>query len=156
MHNSSQTSHTLGFAVSKHKDWFDEQDVEAQALLDEMHSTHLAWIKDKSSSAKKSAYTCTKQKAQASLCAMQNRWWSNKAAELQEAADKARRDSLLPGPEGCLWTKRRRLSTNQGFRWATDYTDRIKILDRWAEHIRTLLNQQSKFDDTVLQTPKNT
>jgi len=30
-------------------------------------------------------------------------------------------------------------------------TDRTKILDRWAEHFRSVLNQQSKFDDKVLQ-----
>ena len=48
---------SLGFSASKHKDWYDVQDVEAHKLLDDMHSTHLAWIKDKNSYAKKSAYT---------------------------------------------------------------------------------------------------
>jgi len=36
------TSETIGFAVSKHKDWLDDQDAEAQDLLDVMHSAHLA------------------------------------------------------------------------------------------------------------------
>jgi len=36
------TSETLGFATPKHKDWFDDQDVEVQDLLDVMHSSHLA------------------------------------------------------------------------------------------------------------------
>jgi len=34
------TSENLRFATSKHKDWFDDQDTEAQGLLDVMHSTH--------------------------------------------------------------------------------------------------------------------
>jgi len=34
------TSETLGFATSKHNDWFDDQDTEAQGLSDVMHSTH--------------------------------------------------------------------------------------------------------------------
>jgi len=50
-------SDTLGYASSRHKDWFDDQDAEAQTLLDDMHSTHLAWINDNIDAAKKSAYT---------------------------------------------------------------------------------------------------
>jgi len=49
-------SEVLGHSTTKHKDWFDDQDAEARALLDLMHSTHLAWINDKMSSAKKAAY----------------------------------------------------------------------------------------------------
>ena len=81
------TSKTLGFATSKHKDWFDDQDMEAQGLLDAMHSTHLAWMRDKNCSVKKMAYTQAKHKAQLRLREMKNRWWNNKAVELQAATD---------------------------------------------------------------------
>jgi len=47
---------TLGFVISKHRDWFDEQDTEANALLQSMHSIHLAYINDKHSPAKRTAY----------------------------------------------------------------------------------------------------
>ena len=77
-------SELLGFSAPKHKDWFDEQDVEAQVLLDNMHFTHLALIKDKNSTAKKSAYTRARQKAQYRLREMKNRWWTGKAEELQQ------------------------------------------------------------------------
>ena len=50
-------SEILGFHTYKYKDWFDDQNTEAQALLDEMHSTHLAWINDKNNTSKKSVYT---------------------------------------------------------------------------------------------------
>ena len=36
----------LGYTTHKHKDWFDEQDLAARALLDAMYSTHLEWINE--------------------------------------------------------------------------------------------------------------
>lgn len=54
----------LGFTTPKHKDWFGDQDVEVQALLNTMHTAHLAWIIDKSSPVKKSAYTRGRNEAQ--------------------------------------------------------------------------------------------
>ena len=44
------------YSTTKHKDWFDDQDAEARALLDLMHRTHLAWINDKNSSTNNAAY----------------------------------------------------------------------------------------------------
>ena len=58
-----------------------------QGMLDVMHSTHLVWTRDKNCSVKKMAYTQARQKAQLRLREMKNRWWNNKAAELQAAAD---------------------------------------------------------------------
>ena len=78
---------TLGYVSSKHQDWFDDQDTEAQTLLNDMHSTHLAWISDKNNAAKKSAYTRSRWKAQSQFREMKNHWWDSKAAELQDAAD---------------------------------------------------------------------
>ena len=57
----------IGFRRSFNKDWFDDQDTEACQLLDDMHGKHLAWINDKGSSAKKSAYTAARSAAQKRL-----------------------------------------------------------------------------------------
>ena len=65
-------SEVLGHAVSKHKDWFDDQDAAARNLLDAMHSAHLQWINDKSNTAKKSAYTRTKQQVQVNCVKRRN------------------------------------------------------------------------------------
>ena len=78
----------LGHAVSKHKDWFDNQDAAARNLLDAMHFAHLHWINDKSNTAKKSAYTRTNQQVQVKLREMKERWWRTKAQELQSDGDR--------------------------------------------------------------------
>ena len=59
--------------------------MEAQMLLDVMHSTQSSSLDSgENSSAKKSAYTCAKQKTLSKLCAMKYRWWSCRSAELQD------------------------------------------------------------------------
>ena len=75
----TQAAEVLGFKVGRHQDWLDEQDSEARTLLDVMHATHLAWVNDKSSSTKKSAYTQARQAAQSRLRAMKEIWWASKA-----------------------------------------------------------------------------
>jgi len=59
------TVDTLGFVHRKHQDWFDDNDVEIQTMLAQTHRDHTAWINDKNSSSKESAYTRTKQLVQA-------------------------------------------------------------------------------------------
>jgi len=60
METRQAASDTLGFVVSKQRVWFDEQDAAASALLQTMYTTHLAFINDKHSSAKTTAYCRTK------------------------------------------------------------------------------------------------
>jgi len=79
---------TAGYRKSHQKDWFDDQDGSASHLLDEMHNTHLSWINDKSNASKRAAYTSARRATQRSLRQMKERWWLNKAVELQQAADK--------------------------------------------------------------------
>lgn len=142
-------SETLGFTTSKHKDWFDEQDFEAQALLDDMHSAHLAWVNDKSNAAKKSVYTRTKQKAQSRLREMKNCWWINKAAELQVAADRHDMKSFYQGLKAVYGPRAVGSAPVKSLDGIT-LTDRTKILERWVEHFKSVLNQPSSFDEAVL------
>jgi len=80
-------SQVLGFKTTKHHDWFDDQDIEAQQMLDDLHGAHLAWMKDKNDNSLKSVYTRVQQRVQTRLRQMKEKWWKNKAAELQDAAD---------------------------------------------------------------------
>jgi len=77
----------LGYSTTKHKDWFDDQDAEARTLLDLMHSTHLAWINDKSSSTKKAAYARARSRAQTKLQDMKDQWWKAKSVVAADRRD---------------------------------------------------------------------
>ena len=39
----------LGVCKRKHQDWFDDQDLAAKSLLDDLNAAHLLWINDKKS-----------------------------------------------------------------------------------------------------------
>jgi len=67
------TAETAGFRRRVHRDWFDENDSEATALLDDMHQKHLTWIKDKNSTSKKQLYQKARQRVQTKLCQMKNK-----------------------------------------------------------------------------------
>ena len=82
------TANTLGFKRHVHRDWFDENNLAATQLLDELHHKHLAWINDRNSADKEASYKQARQMAQRELRLMKNSWWAGVASELQAAADK--------------------------------------------------------------------
>ena len=77
----------LGATQRKHRDWFDENDTEAMNILDNMHTSHLAWINNKNSPSKATSYRHYKQQTQARLRAMKEAWWSDRTSEIQQASD---------------------------------------------------------------------
>ena len=142
-------SEVLGFTTTKHKDWFDDQDHAARALLDTMHSNHLEWINDKSNTAKKSAYTRAKQSAQVKLREMKERWWIAKAVELQSAADRHDMKTFYAGLKAVYGPRENGCAPVKALDGSV-ITDRTKSLARWVEHFQSVLNHQSNFDNQVL------
>ena len=142
-------SDTLGFVISKHRDWFDEHDTEANALLQSMHTTHLAYINDKHSPAKRTAYCRAKQRTQVKLREMKNRWWQATAELLQMAADRHDMKAFYGGLKA-VYGPRAVGSAPVKSTDGTLLTDRPRILERWVEHFQSVLNQKSTFDTQVL------
>ena len=142
-------SEVLRYGTTKHKDWFDDQDAEARALLDLMHSTHLAWINDKSSSAKKAAYARARSRAQTKLWDMKDQQWKAKSVELQAAADRHDLKALYQalktvyGPRETGSIPVRSIDSSLPI-------DNVKIWEGWAEHFQVVLNQHSDCDTSVL------
>ncbi|CAI9736286.1 Hypothetical predicted protein [Octopus vulgaris] len=89
MHSASVEA--LGIPVRKHQDWFNDNNTDFQLLTDRMHNSYKTWINDNNSSRKENAYKKCRGRVQCVLRQMKVAWWSSKATELQEAAD--RKDS---------------------------------------------------------------
>jgi len=140
---------TLGFITQRHEDWFDDNDSVASSLLQTMHTTHLAYINDKENQAKKSAYHRAKQQTQAKLREMKNNWWRGKAELLQMAADRHDMRAFYADLKA-VYGPRTAGSTSVKSTDGTLLTDRSKILERWADHFQSVLNQDSSFDTQVL------
>ena len=66
-------------------------------MPERMHSSHEAYILDKSSAALKSRYLNAKHTVQKRLRQMKNTWWEKKAWEVREAADKHNTRKLNEG-----------------------------------------------------------
>ena len=107
----AQSMCTIGTTKRKHREWFDENHAEAATILRKMHESHLQWINDRESAAKAdTSYRHHKQPAQARLRAMKEQWWSDRATELQEAADRKNAKLFYDGLKGirstsniCVW-----------------------------------------------------
>ena len=95
------------------------------------------------------AYTQARQKAQLRLHEMKNRWWNNKAAELQAAADRHDTRTFYHGLK-VVYGPREAGSTPVKSLDDVTLTDRTKILERWKEEFESVLNQSSSFDMNVL------
>ena len=139
----------LGYPTRKHRDWFDENDPLIKPLLHNLHNLHIDFIEDSTDDAKAELYRAQKREVQTYLRNMQDAWWKDRAMELQSAAD--RRDfktfyQSLKAVHGPIHKASQSVKSKDGIL----LTEPTKVLDRWAEHFKEVLNQVSDFDMTVL------
>ena len=140
----------LGHTKCKHQDWFDMNEPAIQPLFDSMREAHLGWIRDKSLTAKKIAYTSLRQSMQAKLRSLKENWWMKKAEDLQAAADEHDMKRLYPGLKSVLGSQSRSTTPIFSHDGSTLLTKHEVILQYWADHFNLVLNRSSVVDDTVL------
>ena len=98
-------------------------------------------------SSKKCSYTQAKSVVHKELRLMQDRWFSNKAKEIQGYADSGNMKqfysslSAVYGPQSSGSVP---VLSSDG---KTLLTEKEKILERWAEHFDGVLNRQSTIND---------
>ena len=141
---------SLGVPVRKHQDWFDENNAEIQALLDEKHCLYKAYLKDSSSSAKKSAFLNIRRVVQQKLRVMQDTWLCAKAEEIQSYADSNNSKCFYDALKQVYGPQRSGTSPLLSADETTLLTEKDKILERWAEHFNAVLNQPSSMDEEAI------
>ena len=141
----------LGPPERKHRDWFDENDSLIKPLLDRLHDLHLKVIEDKDDDGKAVDYRACKQQTQKSLRNMKNTWWKGRAAVLQEAADKRDYKTFYQELKAVHGPKHK-ASPSVKSKEGVLLTEPAQVLDRWAEHFKGVLNQDSQFDASILQS----
>ena len=83
---------------------------------------------------------------------MKESWWSAKATELQDAADRKDSKAFYEGLKKVYGPK-----TNGSFPvFSSDgetlISDKKEVLARWKEHFETVLNNSSTVDNTVIES----
>ena len=80
---------------------------------------------------------------------MKNRWWANKADELQSYADQHATKAFFSGLKtvfGPTSINTAPIRSKDG----TLLTEKHDILNRWTEHFDTLLNRPSSIDQSAI------
>ena len=135
----------------------DENDAEAATILRKMHESHLQWTNDRESAAKTDTYRHHKQSAQGRLLAMKEQWWSDRATELQEAADRKNAKLFYDGLKAIYGPQANGSSSILSAGAETRLTEPSRILERWAEHFSDVLNRSSTISqaaiDNIAQRP---
>ena len=105
--------------------------IPVQQLIEKMHSSHKAWIDDKNSSTKKTAYKACKNQVQRALRAVKEAWWSAKAAELQGASDKKDSKTFYDGLKRVFGLKEGGVAPISTADGKTLLTEKSEILEGW-------------------------
>ena len=106
---------------------------------------------DKSCSSKKAAYNRIKQEVQSKTREMKNRWWMDKAMELQEAADHKDVKRFFENLKAVYGPKEGGLAPLLAADGCTLLKDRDDILKRWTEHFSNLLNRPSEVSEAAIE-----
>ena len=115
------------------------------------HESHLQWINDRESAAKADTYRHHKQSAQARLRAMKEQWWSDRATELQEAADRKNAKLFYDGLKAIYGPQANGSSSILSAGPETRLTEPSRILKRWAEHFSDVLNWPSTISQAAIE-----
>lgn len=100
----------LGYHTRQHQDWFDENDVEIEQLINEKRMAFCAWQNDIICNTKREAHTKVQAEDQHKTRELKNKWWTEKEQECQHFVDTHNQDLTndgeiyLPAPH-CACTK---------------------------------------------------
>ena len=141
----------LGLATRNHQDWFDENDVIIQILMEEKRKLHRAHQSDPTSESKKDAYVSKRGEVQRKLRIMQDTWLSNKADEIQSYANRHDMKRFFDSLKTIYDPPTSDSSTMLSADGKELITDKNKIVERWAEHFNGVLNRPSSINDAAIE-----
>ena len=148
MYNSAKL--TLGHPQRKHQDWFDSNNTEIIALLEQKQEAYASWLNDKSSNDKHARFKHLRSKCQPVLRCMENQWWEDKAAELQQYADENNYKKFFAGLKTVYGPSSNAYAPVRSAH-GTLLTEKSEIIQRWSDHFNQLLNRPSQIDQLVIQ-----
>ncbi|KAJ1163893.1 hypothetical protein NDU88_004345 [Pleurodeles waltl] len=134
----------------KHQNWFDDNDVDIQKLLDEKHEAFRSLQQDTTSAFKKAAYNSIKSKVQAKLRKMQNSWLSRKEDEVQKYTDSNKSKLFYNVLKTICEPQFSGTSPLLSADGSTMLTDKSPMLKKWAEHFSHILKRPSTMNTNAI------
>ena len=138
----------LGTIGRKHEDWFDEHSVELEDLLNERNIARGA-ILNRSTRQTKGRYRECNRALQQRCRELKNKWWQDKAAHLQELADRNDMKGFYENMRAVWGPHVNHPDQLLDLDNHTLLTRREDLMRRWTEHFRTLLNETGSVEPDV-------
>lgn len=140
------SSHVVG--LDKHKkqeDWYNENRTEIDLLLEQKHHAFQATINNPNNQQLQERHKFVKLRVRKEIRDIKNKWWSDKANEIQLYADQHDSRSFFEAIKKIYEPSRRNLNP------VKDSTGRLLkdeelIRNRWRDHYSLLLNQHSNIN----------
>ncbi|BHF82815.1 hypothetical protein SprV_0802595400 [Sparganum proliferum] len=139
----------LGRAPRQHQDWFDDNDDAISNLLAEKNRLQKAYVDHPTADNKAGFYRSLRQ-LQQRLREMQDAWTAHKADEIQGYADRNEWNNVFAAIKAVYGPPTKGTAPLLSADGSTLLTEKTQILQRWAEHIRGVLNRPSGISDAAI------
>lgn len=146
----------LGRKRRHHRDWFDEQQGDVQALLEERNKRNATYLRNPTEG-NHPLLRETRSHVQRELRMMQNEWWTRLAEEIQGCADTGNQQQFYAALKTAYGPRSRASCPVRSADRTTLITEKSEVLARWAEHYCELLNRHTptdpQFADSIPELP---
>ncbi|BHF71155.1 hypothetical protein SprV_0401421000 [Sparganum proliferum] len=136
----------LGRARRQHQDWFDDNDAVISNLLAEKNRLHKAYV-DHPTDDKRAAFYLSRRHLQQRLRKMQDVWTARKTKEIQGYADRNEWKNVFAAIKAVCGPPTKGTAPLLSADGRTLLTEKMQILQRWAEHFRGVLKRPSAISD---------
>jgi len=141
---------SLGFSSKRHQDWFDDQRHDILSLLHEKNDAHDALLRNPNSASLRQRWKELRNKVQTDLRQMENKWWTQKAEEIQRFADTNDTQKFYEALKTIYGPTQHAVHPVKSKDGTKVIKDHEGILSRWAEHLKELLNCVNPTDPTLV------
>nr|VZI48618.1 unnamed protein product [Spirometra erinaceieuropaei] len=139
----------VGRAPRQHQDWFHDNDAAIRDLLAEKNRLHKAYV-DHPTEDNKAAFYRSRRQLQQRLREMQDAWTARKAEEIQGYADRNEWKNFFSAIKAVYCPPTKGTAPLLSADGSTLLTEKTQILQRWSEHIRSVLNRLSVISDAAI------
>ena len=150
---------TIGFAKKRNAEWFDVTDGEVQDLLNRKEALHMAVFNNPSCRRLFDRYQSAKSALRAALRRMKNKWYADKAADLQRFANTCDWKSFYAATKEIYGPRRQHVGcvlSSDGLVSVSE-PEAIANCNRWVEHYSAVFHRQTKVsEEAVFVVPVRT